>query len=53
VERFDKAKARLGEVTELISSKKARGELLESFTAELAKQTDLIAEFDERLWYIL
>ena len=53
VVRFDTAKARFEEVSELLSSKKARGELVEAFIAELGRQDSLIAEFDERLWHTL
>jgi len=52
-ERFDMVKARLGEVTEEISSKQARGELVGAFVEELGRQDELITEFDERLWYSL
>ncbi|GHV42525.1 serine recombinase [Clostridia bacterium] len=50
VTRYDTAKARLDEVSEQVSNKKARGKAMEAFTAEFAKQDGLIAEFDERLW---
>ncbi|MFA5638418.1 MAG: recombinase family protein [Anaerovoracaceae bacterium] len=53
VERFDKAKARFEEVSEHLSVKKAKGEMLEAFIAELGKQDSLITEFDERIWYSL
>jgi hypothetical protein len=51
--RFDTAKARFDEVSELVSDKKARRELVEAFTAELARQDGLLIEFDERLWFSL
>jgi DNA invertase Pin-like site-specific DNA recombinase len=50
VERYDKAKARFEEVTEQISTTKARGEIMESFISDLRSQESLITEFDERLW---
>jgi FtsZ-binding cell division protein ZapB len=53
VGRFDTAKARLDEVLGLISDKRSRGKAMEAFTAELAAQGGLIADFDERLWYSL
>ena len=53
VARFETAKARLGEVSELVLNKKARGKLVAAFIAALAKQDDLVAEFDERLWFTL
>jgi hypothetical protein len=53
VARFDTAKARYDEVTELASDKKARGQLVEAFIAELASQDGLLTEFDERLWFSL
>lgn len=49
--RFDTAKARLEEVSELVSGKKARGELVEAFIVALGRQDGLITEFDERLWF--
>jgi hypothetical protein len=51
VARFDTAKARFEEVSELISGKKARGKLIEAFIAELGKRDALVTEFDERLWF--
>jgi len=53
VARFDTAKARFEKVSELTSDKKARGELVETFIAELERQDGLVAEFDERLWVTL
>ncbi|GHV08965.1 hypothetical protein FACS1894217_12290 [Clostridia bacterium] len=53
VTRFDKVKARYDEVTGLISERKARGEMMDAFIAELQKQDGFITEFDERLWYTL
>jgi hypothetical protein len=53
VVRFDTAKARFEEVSELVSDKKARGKLVEAFIAELGRQDGLVAEFDERLWFSL
>jgi site-specific DNA recombinase len=43
------ASAYLEEVSELVSSKKARSEPVEAFIAEFGKQDGLIAEFNERL----
>ena len=53
VVRFDTAKARFEQVSKLISDKKARGELVEAFTAELSRQNGLLTEFDEQLWFSL
>ena len=53
IARFDTAKAHFEEVTGLISERKARGEMMDAFIAELQKQDGLISEFDERLWYSL
>lgn len=53
VTRFDTAKARFEEVSELVSDKKARGKLVEAFTAILRKQDGRLSEFDERLWVSL
>ena len=51
--RFDTVKARFEEVSELVSEKKARLELVEAFTSELSRQDGLLTEFDERLWFSL
>ncbi|MCL2286279.1 MAG: zinc ribbon domain-containing protein, partial [Firmicutes bacterium] len=53
VARFDTAKARFEEVSKLVTDKKARSELVEAFTTELARQDGLLTEFDERLWFSL
>jgi hypothetical protein len=53
VTRFDKAKARYDEIAGLISERKARGEMMDAFIAELQMQDGLITEFDERFWYTL
>ena len=53
VARFDAAKARFEEVSELVSDKKARGKLMQAFIDELKRQDGLIAEYDERLWFSL
>ena len=51
--RYDTAKARFEQVSELVADKKARGKLVEAFAAELARQDRLVTEFDERLWFSL
>ncbi|MCL1949218.1 MAG: recombinase family protein [Turicibacter sp.] len=53
VARFDTTKARLDEVSELVSDKKARGKLVQAFIDELNVQDGLVTEFDERLWFTL
>jgi len=52
-EQYEKAKARLTEITGEISDRKSRRETVENFIAELEKQDGLITEFDERLWHSL
>jgi hypothetical protein len=49
-ERFDKAKARLEEVKEVISDKLMRQATIEAFLDEL-KRLDGVAEFQPALWY--
>jgi DNA invertase Pin-like site-specific DNA recombinase len=49
--RFEAAKSRHEKVTSLISEKKIRAESMEAFFTTLAAQDDVIADFDERLWY--
>ncbi len=53
VNRFETAKARLTEVTDLCKDKMVRREMTESFIAELQKQNELVSGFDERLWHTL
>jgi hypothetical protein len=53
VARFDAAKARFGEISELAADKQARGKLVEAFTTELARRDGLLTAFDERLWFSL
>jgi hypothetical protein len=49
-ERFDKTKARLEEVKEVISDKQMRQATIEAFLEEI-KQLDGVAEFRPALWY--
>jgi site-specific DNA recombinase len=49
-ERFDKKKARLEEVKEVISDKQLRQATIEAFLDEL-KRLDGVAEFQPALWY--
>ena len=50
VARYDTAKARFDEVTEVISAKEAQSERLAEFIKRLKVQTEPVADFDERLW---
>ena len=50
VARYDTAKARFDEVTEVISAKEAQSERLAGFIKRLKAQTEPVAEFDSRLW---
>ena len=50
VERYEKAKARFDEVTEVITQRSAKSERLEGVIKTLEAQTESVAEFDERLW---
>ena len=52
-ERFGKAKARLEEVTAVISDKANRQATIEAFLADLQKQEGLVTEFSPALWYSL
>ena len=49
-ERFDKTKARLDEVKEVISDKQTRQATIEAFLDEL-KRLDGVSEFQPALWY--
>ena len=50
VERYERAKARFDEVTEVITQRSAKSERLEGVIKTLEAQTESVAEFDERLW---
>lgn len=50
VERYNKAKARLDEVSAAISNNKARSETIRHFIRTLEKQDGVITEFDNALW---
>jgi DNA invertase Pin-like site-specific DNA recombinase len=52
-ERYDKAKARLAEVEELLRQTKSRKEMFESFMKRLGRQDGLLTEFSEGLWTAL
>lgn len=53
INRFEAAKARFSEVTDQRKDKVVRFEMTESFITELRQQSNLISEFDERLWHTL
>ena len=50
VERYEKAKARYDEVTEVIAERSAKSERLAGFIRTLRAQDEPLAEFNERLW---
>ncbi len=50
VERYDKAKNRLAEVSKTISMRNAKRQELERFLRVLKKQDGLLTKFDEDLW---
>ncbi|MHB1154030.1 MAG: hypothetical protein ACYCWE_20435 [Eubacteriales bacterium] len=52
VERFDRAKARLGSVNSEICDKRNRLATIESFLDEF-KRLDVVTEFQPALWYSL
>jgi DNA invertase Pin-like site-specific DNA recombinase len=52
-ERFDKTKERLEEIRNAIIEKQAKREKIEMFLSVLKKQDEMVAEFDENLWYSL
>lgn len=53
INRFETAKARFAEVTDLCKDKVVRREMTEAFIAEMRKHNGLVFEFDERLWHTL
>ena len=53
VERFENAKRRFEEIGTLLAGIKVRQEMMEAFIDSLRKQSGLISEFDEQLWYSL
>ena len=48
--RFDRTKARLEEVEQVIAEKQARREMVEQFLSELSGQ-DAVTEYTDELWY--
>ena len=50
VARYDAAKVRLDEVTEVISAKETQSERLAGFIKTLKTQTNPVAQFDSQLW---
>ena len=50
VARYDAAKVRLDEVTEVISAKETQSERLAEFIKRLKAQTEPMAVFDSQLW---
>lgn len=52
-ERFDRAKARLGEVEEEITAKQAQREMMQNFTDTLKEMPKMLDCFDEGAWYAL
>lgn len=50
VERYEKAKARYDEVTEVIAERSAKSERMAGFIRTLRAQDEPLAEFNERLW---
>lgn len=53
VERFDKAKERLETVSNAIMEKQAQREQTERFLSDLERQSGMLTQFDEDLWYSL
>ena len=51
VERYEVAKTRHNEVSNLITDKQTRKTAMETFMKELEKCDDVITDFDERLWH--
>ena len=51
VSRFEAAKSRFADVSDLISETKSRRDRVEAFIENLRKQDSIISEFDEQLWY--
>ena len=50
VARYDAAKVRLDEVTEVICAKETQSERLAGFIKTLKTQTNPVAQFDSQLW---
>lgn len=53
MERFDRTKERLDEVSNAITEERAKKEQIERFLAELERQDSVATEFDEEQWYSL
>ena len=52
-ERFDRAKARLGEVEDGIVAKQAQREMMQNLVDTLGAMPDAVDSFDEGAWYAL
>ena len=52
-ERFDRAKARLGEVEDGIVAKQAQREMMQNLVDTLERMPDVVDSFDEGAWYAL
>lgn len=50
VDQYDARKREYDKITEMISNKKAKVEILKSFIKKLQKQERMISEFDKSLW---
>ncbi len=52
-ERFDRAKARLGEVEDGIVARRAQREMMQNLVDTLERMPDAVDSFDEGAWYVL
>ena len=50
VERYEKAKARYGEIEGLLDARAAKGRAIDRFLRDLSGREELLTEFDEVLW---
>jgi chromosome segregation ATPase len=53
IDRYDSAKARIAELSELRSDKKLRERQVGAFLMELQSQPNLVPAYDDRLWHTL
>ena len=50
VDRYEKAKARYDEISELLDARAAKGRAIDRFLRDISGREELLTEFDEVLW---
>ena len=50
MERYEKAKARYDEISELLDARAVKGRAIDRFLRDISGREELLTEFDEVLW---